>query len=141
MEKIEEFFVQKGSWLSAASQFREELKALKMGEARRVQLLKEFVADYKTTLDHQLSAANVLGKAVGPRERRTFKGYWDEISKQTTGATVTYEGEKYKVEDVRENYKEGQNLYTICRLDSSDGVSVKLKCLKVVANAEELEEV
>ncbi len=70
----------------------------------------------------------------------SFRKAWRLLSKQQRGDTIMFQGLKYKIEDVKEDYDgKGQNLYTLCRMVSEDGVTLTLSCLKVLAHEDELQ--
>lgn len=56
----------------------------------------------------------------------------------SVGDIVLWEGEKYKIEAIQLNYKDGENLYAICRMEPVDSVNIKVKCLKISAKPGEL---
>lgn len=63
-------------------------------------------------------------------------------SKIQKGDLILWEKEKYSVEDVRPDPdNKEQNIYTVCRMESPDGVSLKLNCLKIKAKEGELEKI
>lgn len=59
----------------------------------------------------------------------------------SVGDVVSWEGEKYQIEAIQLNYKDGENLYAICRKEPVDGVNIKVKCLKISAKPGELKKV
>jgi len=68
----------------------------------------------------------------------TFKSVW-KFMKQLKGDTIMWEGKKYKIEDVKPNFKDDLTQYTVARLESPDGVSIKLFALKLLGKPEELQ--
>ena len=68
----------------------------------------------------------------------TFKSVW-KFMKQQKGDTIMWEGKKYKIEDVKPNFKDDLTQYTVARLESPDGVSIKLFALKLLGKPEELQ--
>ena len=66
----------------------------------------------------------------------SFKSIWNGLTKQEKGDVVTFEGKKYKVESVIEGKE--TNVYTICRMESPDGITLQLVCHKIEAKEGEL---
>ena len=59
----------------------------------------------------------------------------------SVGDIILWEGEKYKIEAIQLNYKNGENLYAVCRMEPVDSVNIKVKCLKISAKPGELKKV
>jgi hypothetical protein len=104
----------------------------------RISILETFRRHYIRSLDYDLAAASAFD-AVTSIAGKSFHKKWRELNKQEKGDTVKWQGAKYIVEDVREDFKNGKNLYTICRMESADGLSLKLNCVKILADEGELE--
>ncbi len=59
----------------------------------------------------------------------------------SVGDVILWEGEKYKIEAIQLNYKNGENLYAVCRMKPVGGVDIEVKCLKISAKPGELKKV
>lgn len=141
MKLLKEYYVTKESWISAAHRFREELKDLKLTNAERQKYLQEFIDAFKRSEDYDLASFRVFEHLIPSVSRAgAFKSVWENLNKQEKGDVVVWEGLKYKVEDVVDA-KDGDRIYTVCRLESSNGVDLKVKCLRIKAEEDELETV
>lgn len=127
------------NWVIATQRFRRELMEMNLTDSERSNLLAVFVKEYEKSEDYDIAAMKVLQKVFFARKSSDFKKFWKDFQKQKKGDKVLWEGKKYNVEDVRLNERDGKNVYTICRVESDDGTSVKLVCHKILATEGELE--
>ncbi len=137
MISFKKFQVDALELMDALTRFRKELVSLNIPVQNRIPILETFRRHYIRSLDYDLAAASAFD-SVSSLTSKTFQKSWEKLNKQEKGDTVVWEGKKYKVEDVREDYKNSKNLYTICRMESEDGVTLKLNCLKILADEDEL---
>lgn len=134
---IKKFQVDALELMDALTRFRRELVALNIPSQEIISILETFKRHYLRSLDYDLAAASAFDSVVSVAGK-SFTKRWKMLNKQERGDIVTWQDKKYRVEDVKEDYKNSKNLYTICRMESDDGVTLKLNCLKILADEDEL---
>lgn len=140
MKFFKEVELQGADWIAALSYFRGELKDVGVSEGEMAIWLKKFLDSYKRSGDYDRASDRVFSELKNRSTKKsTFKNIWKTMfEKQRAGDVVFFANQKWQVDKVYENYQDGQNLYVLHQYEVVDGVNLKIKMMKVLAEHGEL---
>ena len=144
MKVIKTYFVEKESFIVAANEFWHDLNGFNLNQQEKLRFLEEFKEAFQRSEDYDLASLRVSDDVMRYVENRrnskvgAFKSMYQHLTKQEKGDIVIFEGEEYRVNDVQEDAKDGQNLYKLCHFVVV-GPDAKLQCKMVYADEDELD--
>ena len=144
MKTLKTYEVAKDSFVVAANSFWHDLKDFNLKTEERMRFMEEFKEAFQRSENYDLASMRVFDDVMRyvenrPKHKSIFKSLYNRLTKQQKGDKVMFQDSKYVVDNVVEDYRDDQNLYTLCRFETTDGTNVKVVCHKVLAYEDELD--